>query len=106
MEQAASRSDRAWYFSLVGGLLPILLSGFLASGAADRLDFALWALVAGAAWAAALRQSFDHPRAAVRLGAPALVAALAVASFAWLAVRHQEDLRLGIQALLPVGGAP
>ena len=37
----------AWYGGVLGGLLPILLLGFIYSALADRTVFALWALVAG-----------------------------------------------------------
>ena len=47
---------RAWYGGIFGGLLPILLLGFLYSAIADRTVFALWALVAGASGWRLLRQ--------------------------------------------------
>ncbi|HEX4496233.1 MAG TPA: hypothetical protein VIE43_11250, partial [Thermoanaerobaculia bacterium] len=46
----------AWYGGVFGGLLPILLLGFIYSALADRTVFALWALVAGACWTVVLRQ--------------------------------------------------
>src|SRR5262249_1211262 len=49
-------SARIWYGGLVGGLLPVLLLGFLYSALADRTVFALWSLVTGALWVALLRQ--------------------------------------------------
>src|SRR5206468_2621236 len=53
---AGRSSGLAWYGGVFGGLLPILLLGFIYSALADRTVFALWALVAGVCWVAVLRQ--------------------------------------------------
>ncbi len=91
-----------WYGGLLGGLLPILLLGFLYSAVADRTAFALWALVAGTVWVVAL-----HRGLSAGLRRPRLVALLAgvlaggLAVFAWLESRHHEILDLGFRAVFP-----
>lgn len=91
-----------WYGGLLGGLLPILLLGFIYSAVADRTAFALWALVVGTLWVVAL-----HRGLAAGLRRPRLLAVLAavlgagLAAFAWLESRHQEILDLGFRAVFP-----
>ncbi len=91
-----------WYGGLLGGLLPILLLGFIYSAVADRTAFALWALVVGTLWVVAL-----HRGLAAGLGRPRLLAVLAavlgagLAAFAWLESRHHEILDLGFRAVFP-----
>jgi len=93
---------RAWYGGIFGGLLPILLLGFLYSAIADRTVFALWALVAGAFWVAALRQGLAAGWRRFRLLATlALVLAAGLAVFAGLEWEHQEILDLGFRAVFP-----
>ena len=93
---------RAWYGGIFGGLLPILLLGFLYSAIADRTVFALWALVAGAFWVAALRQGLAAGWGRFRLlAALALVLAAGLAVFAGLEQAHQEILDLGFRAVFP-----
>ena len=93
---------RAWYGGIFGGLLPILLLGFLYSAIADRTIFALWALVAGAFWVAALRQGLAAGWGRFRLlAALALVLAAGLAVFAGLEWEHHEILDLGFRAVLP-----
>ena len=93
---------RAWYGGIFGGLLPILLLGFLYSAIADRTVFALWALIAGAFWVAALRQGLAAGWGRFRLPAVlALVLAAALAGFAGLEWEHHEILDLGFRALFP-----
>lgn len=95
-----------WYGGLLGGLLPVLLLGFLASALADRLAFAGWGLAVAAVWTVALRHGMTAGWPGRRLaGVLALVLALGFAAFAALAVRHREILGLGFQAMLPVGGS-
>ncbi|HEX4952815.1 MAG TPA: hypothetical protein VF017_05400 [Thermoanaerobaculia bacterium] len=94
-----------WYAALVGGLAPILLGGFLASAAADRLIFAGWALAAGALYVTVLHRTFLAAKPMVRRGAPLAVWLGAAALFALLAHRHWEELTLGFTALMPVGAA-
>lgn len=92
---------RAWYGGLLGGLLPVLLLGFLYSALADRTVFALWALVVATAWVVVLRQGLERslPRGR-RLAALAFVLAASFAWFAWLETAHQEILDLGFRAVL------
>jgi hypothetical protein len=91
-----------WYGGLLGGLLPILLLGFIYSAVADRTAFALWALVVGTVWVVAL-----HRGLSAGLRRPRLLAVLAavlgagLAVFAWLESRHQEILDLGFRAVFP-----
>jgi hypothetical protein len=93
---------KAWYGGIFGGLLPILLLGFLYSAIADRTVFALWALVAGAFWVAALRQGLAAGWGRFRLLATlALVLAAGLAVFAGLEWEHHEILDLGFRAVFP-----
>jgi hypothetical protein len=92
----------SWYGGIFGGLLPILLLGFLYSAIADRTVFALWALVAGAFWVAALRQGLTAGWGRFRLlAALALVLAAGLAVFAVLEWQHHEILDLGFRAVFP-----
>jgi heme/copper-type cytochrome/quinol oxidase subunit 3 len=92
----------AWYGGIFGGLLPILLLGFLYSAIADRTVFFLWALVAGAFWVAALRQGLAAGWGRFRLlAALALVLAVGFAIFAVLEWQHHEILDLGFRAVFP-----
>jgi hypothetical protein len=92
----------AWYGGLLGGLLPILLLGFLYSALADRTVFALWALVLGAFWVVAFREGLGAGWARLRLlGVLALLLAAGLAVFAWLESRHHEILDLGFRAVFP-----
>ncbi|HEY3568773.1 MAG TPA: hypothetical protein VGP73_12630 [Thermoanaerobaculia bacterium] len=92
----------AWYGGIFGGLLPILLLGFLYSAIADRTVFALWALVAGAFWVVALRQGLAADWGRFRLlAALFLVLAVGLAVFAGLEWEHQEILDLGFRAVFP-----
>ena len=98
--------DRAlalvWYGGMLGGLLPVLLLGFLYSALADRTVFVLWALVTGTCWVVLLRQGlsagWDRRRL---LGALALLLAAGLAVFAILESRHHEILDLGFRAVFP-----
>jgi hypothetical protein len=93
---------RAWYGGVLGGLLPVLLLGFLYSALADRTVFVLWALVVGACWVVLLRQGLCAGWARFRfLGALALLLAAGLAVFAALESRHHEILDLGFRAVFP-----
>jgi len=104
MSQKAYWAGRgSWYAGLLGGLLPILLLGFLYSALADRLVFVGWALAVGAMWVLLLRHSFTAAWSpARRAGAMALLAALGLGGFAALEAEHHEILDLGFRAVLPV----
>jgi hypothetical protein len=92
----------AWYGGIFGGLLPILLLGFLYSALADRTVFALWALVAGVFWVALLRQGLAAGWGRFRLLAVlALLLAAALGIFALLESEHHEILDLGFRAVFP-----
>ena len=92
----------SWYASLLAGLLPILLLGFLYSALADRLVFVGWALALAAAWVLLLRHGFQAGwSTSRRTGAMALLAALGLAGFAALEAEHHEILDLGFRAVLP-----
>ena len=91
-----------WYAALLGGIVPVLLVGFLASALADRLAFAGWGLAVAAVYTAALRQGMQAGWPAPRLaGALALVLGAGAASFAALERAHREILDLGYRAVLP-----
>ncbi len=93
---------RSWYAGLLGGLLPILLLGFLYSAIADRLLFVYWALGLGTLWVVLLRHGFAAGwPAARRIGVMALLGALGLAGFAVIERRHHEILDLGFRAVLP-----
>lgn len=93
---------RSWYAGLLGGLLPILLLGFLYSAIADRLLFFYWALGLGALWVVLLRHGFAAGWPGARLtGAMALLGASGLAGFAAIEARHHEILDLGFRAVLP-----
>jgi hypothetical protein len=95
-------SGLAWYGGVFGGLLPILLLGFIYSSVADRTVFALWALVAGACWVVVLRQGLVLDWRRVRLmAALAAVLAAGLAVFALLEWQHHEILDLGFRAVFP-----
>lgn len=99
---AGRPSGLAWYGGIFGGLLPILLLGFIASALADRTVFALWALVAGIVWVAVLRQGLVLGWGRLRrLAALALVLAAALAELAVLEWQHHEILDLGFRAVFP-----
>jgi len=93
---------RAWYGGIFGGLLPILLLGFLYSAIADRTVFALWAVAAGACWSVALRQGLIAGWGRFPLlAALSLVLAAGLAVFAGLEWEHHEILDLGFRAVFP-----
>jgi hypothetical protein len=99
-------APRGWYAWLLGGLVPLLVGGFVVSALADRLVFAGWALAAAAAYAAALRWSWGRvlrgaAKPALGWAAPLAVLAVAAVLFALLARRHREDLTLGFAAMRP-----
>jgi hypothetical protein len=99
---AGPSSGLAWYGGVFGGLLPILLLGFIYSAVADRTVFALWALVAGVCWVAVLRQGLILGWRSLRLlAALALVLAAGLAAFAILEWQHHEILDLGFRAVFP-----
>lgn len=100
-EHTERAAPPGWYAWLLGGLLPILVSGFLVSALADRLVFAAWALLAAAAYAAALYRAWGAARPLLRRGVPLLTLGLAATLFLALAAAHREDLALGLAALRP-----
>jgi hypothetical protein len=92
----------AWYGGVLGGLLPILLLGFLYSALADRTVFALWALVMGTVWVVVLRHGLGSDWGRFRLlGALALALAAGLAVFSALESKHHEILDLGFRAVFP-----
>ena len=98
----ASHPLLRWYAALLGGILPVLLLGFLYSALADRLDFAGWALLLAALYTAALRQGLQAGWPAPRLaGALALLLAAGTGAFAWIESTHHGILDLGYRAVLP-----
>ena len=92
----------AWYGGVLGGLLPILLLGFLYSALADRTVFALWALVMGTVWVVVLRHGLGSGWGRLQLlGALALALAAGLAAFSALESKHHEILDLGFRAVFP-----
>jgi hypothetical protein len=99
---SAGSSSKAWYAGVFGGLLPILLLGFLASAIADRTVFALWALVVGTCWTLVLRRGLAAGWGRFRLPAAlALLLAAGLAELALLEWQHHEILDLGFRAVFP-----
>ena len=93
---------RAWYGGVLGGLLPVLLLGFLYSALANRTVFVLWALVTGACWVVLLRHGLSAGWGRLRLlGSLALLLAAGFAVFAGLESKHHEILDLGFRAVFP-----
>ncbi len=91
-----------WYAGLLGGIVPVLLLGFLYSALADRLDFVGWSLVVAALYTAALRQGLAAGWPAARLaGGLGLMLAAAAFAFGRIEAAHQEVLDLGFRAVLP-----
>jgi hypothetical protein len=100
---SADRSlARGWYGGVLGGLLPVLLLGFLYSALADRTVFVLWALITGSCWVVLLRRGLSAGWSRFRLvGALALLLATGLAVFAALESKHHEILDLGFRAVFP-----
>ena len=97
-----SRPALAWYGGVLGGLLPILLLGFIYSALADRTVFAFWALVVGFCWVVVLRQGIAAGWGRFRLPAAlALLLAAGLGVFAFLESKHHEILDLGFRAVFP-----
>jgi hypothetical protein len=93
---------RSWYLPLLAGALPALLLGFGYSAIADRIVFAGWGIAVAACWVILLRHGLEAGwGAARRWGGLLLLAAIAMAAFAWLEWRHHEILDLGFRAVLP-----
>ncbi len=102
MDGTAPVSARIWYGGLLGGLLPVLLLGFLYSALADRTVFALWALVSGSLWVVLLRQGLAGGWPGDRLtGSLLLLLAACFAVFANLELAHGKILDLGFRAVFP-----
>ena len=91
-----------WYLPLAGGLLVLLVTGFLLSALADRTVFAGWALASAAAYTVVFRQGIaaGWPRLR-RAGAVGLVLVLSLGWLAYLIHLHGEILDLGARAVLP-----
>jgi len=93
--------DLAWYGGVLGGLLPVLLLGFIYSALADRTVFALWALVVGTCWVVVLRHGLESWGRFRLAGALALLLAAGLGVFAALESKHHEILDLGFRAVFP-----
>ena len=92
----------AWYASLLAGILPALVLGFLASGFADRPVFAAWGLGLALAYALLLRRGFSARWGAwVTAGRALLLFALGAAVWTQLVLRYGEELDLGVRAVVP-----
>jgi energy-coupling factor transporter transmembrane protein EcfT len=104
-EPAASEVDtepdrRLWPLTLLAGLLPVLLTGFLVSVIANRLVFLGWALLAAVAYFLVLRRGFVwvwHPWR--HLGAVLLVLGAVVALLGYLVGQHHQAFDEGMRAL-------
>jgi hypothetical protein len=91
-----------WYTTLLGGLVPILVLGFLYSALADRLAFVYWALALAAAWVVVLRHGLGAGWPGARLaGALGLLLAAGLGGFAAIEKEHHEILDLGFRAVFP-----
>jgi hypothetical protein len=105
-ERGIDPAERAllatWYRALLGGLLPILLLGFLYSALANRLVFAGWALLLGTLWVIVLRHGLGAGWPRPRLwGTLDLLLAAGFGAFAALEREHHEILDLGFRAVFP-----
>lgn len=91
-----------WYLPLLAGLVPVLVVGLGAGAVADRLAFAVWAVVVAGGYAALLRVTYDLGWSG-RLIAGAGLGTLSLGSvaFAALVERHQEIFDLGYRVVLP-----
>lgn len=88
---------KRWYRTYLVVAVPLLMVGFLASAAANRLAFVAWGLASGSIYGLALRWELPgRRRAPARL---ALIASLT--TLGWLVLRHGEELALGVAAFLP-----
>ena len=89
-----------WHLPLLAGALPLLVCGFFASAAANRVAFAAWGAIAALVWFAALRigllRGWSRAR---RAGALLLVAAAALAALAPLLARDGAALDSGLRAV-------
>ena len=84
------------------GLAPLLSLGFVTSAVANRLVFAVWAVLTGLVYTLALRRAALAGVAPMgRLAVSLTVAAVALAFFGHLVARHHEALDLGLRATLP-----
>ena len=91
-----------WYVSLLAGVLPVLVLGFLASGFADRPVFAGWAIALALAYAVLLRHGFQAGWSGwVTAGRALLLFALGAAAWVRLVMRYGEELDLGLRGVLP-----
>lgn len=91
-----------WYSTLLLGVVPVLLLGFLASGFADRPIFALWGVGLALAFALLLRRGLGAGWGGwVTGGRCLLLLAFGAALWGRLLVRYGEELDLGLRAVLP-----
>ena len=105
-DPAAWRSARAqavrWDLPLLLGIVPCLVGGFWVSGAANRLSFAAWGLVAALGWFAVLRLGLARGWSGRRrTGVLLLVASAALASLVPLLIRDGASLDAGLRAIAP-----
>jgi hypothetical protein len=92
-----------WHLPLLAGALPLLVCGFFAGAAANRVAFAAWGALAALAWFAALRVGLVRGWSrARRAGALLVVAAAALAALAPLLARDGTALDSGLRALAPL----
>ena len=84
------------------GALPVLLLGFAASALANKVVFALWAVMIATAWALVLRWGLNG-RWGGWIVAGRLLLLLAAAAGVWarLVTTHGEELDLAFAALAP-----
>lgn len=90
-----------WVAWMLGGLVPVLVVGFVASALADRLIFLAWALAAAALYVVSLRRAFGAAAALTRRGIPLAVLGLSFGLFAALAAAYGGELADGFAAMLP-----
>ena len=91
-----------WYVGLLAGALPALLLGFLASALANKIAFAAWGLGLAVAHTLLLRWGLQSRWSGwVLAGRLVLLFAAGAAVWLRLAVRHGEELDLGLRAVAP-----
>lgn len=93
-----------WHLPLLAGAIPLLLGGFYASAAANRIAFAVWGVAAALGWWAVLRLGLARgwsPRQ--RLAMQLLTLAIALLALRGVVLLAGGELESGLAAVAPDG---